>query len=142
MRENASYTKFLTGPEFKMRVLLLERDNLFANDAMNGLVNSDLGVLPCSTYSEALELAHSDGDISAFLFCVETIDEALTQFVRHMKTATHKCRAIAIMLSPNADDYITLTLNGVDECFTVPVDTALISLALNEMDHQRFAGAH
>lgn len=125
-----------------MKVLLLNRDNSFSDGAIAGLVNSDLSALTCFTYSAALELANSDDDISALLFRVEKVDEPLCQFVRQMKTATHKCRAIAIMLSPNADDYITLTLNGVDECFTAPVDTALFSLALSELTRLRPANAH
>lgn len=122
-----------------MKVLLLNRDKSFSDGAMAGLVNSDLNALACLTYSEALELANSDDDISALLFPVEKVDEPLCQFLRQMKTVSQNCMAIAIMLSPNADDYITLTLSGVDECFTAPVDTALFSLALSELTRQRFA---
>jgi len=125
-----------------MKVLLLNRDESFSDGALAGLVNSDLSALACLTYSEALELANGDDDISALLFRVEKVDEPLCQFVRQIKTAKHKCRAIAIMLSPNADDYITLILSGVDECFTAPVDTALFSLALSELTSQRFATSH
>lgn len=125
-----------------MKVLLLDKENMFSDGSLAGLVNPDLSALPCAKYSDALDLAQNDGDIGALLICVGKIDESLSRFVRQMKTTSVKMRAIAIMSSPNVDDYIALTLNGVDECFTMPVDTALFSWALSKLTGQSLANIH
>lgn len=124
-----------------MKVLFLDTNNI-SDGYIPCLLNPGLDALSCAKYSEALDLAQSDSDISALLICVEKMDEPLGRFVRQLKNASHEILAIAIMSSPNVDDYIALTLNGVDECFTMPVDTALLSWALSKLTGQSLANIH